>query len=68
MLKVIELYIGLDVHKNSVVVAIARADGSEPEHYGKWGGWASFPEKIPVERNAGRGQLPSAATVTPAGC
>jgi transposase len=34
----IELYIGLDVHKNSVVVATAHADGGEPEHYGKWGG------------------------------
>jgi transposase len=33
-----KLYIGLDVHKNSVVGATAHADGSEPEHYGKWGG------------------------------
>ena len=34
----IKLYIGLDVHKNSIVVATAKADGSEPQAYGKWGG------------------------------
>jgi transposase len=34
----IKLYIGLDVHKNSIVVAIANADGSDPRAYGKWGG------------------------------
>lgn len=34
----IKLHIGLDVHKNSVVVATAHADGSAPELYGKWGG------------------------------
>jgi transposase len=33
-----KLYIGLDVHKNSIVVAVAKADGSEPRAYGKWGG------------------------------
>jgi len=33
-----KLHIGLDVHKNSIVVAIARGDGSAPFHYGKWGG------------------------------
>lgn len=31
-------YIGLDVHKNSIVVAVAPADGSEAHAYGKWGG------------------------------
>lgn len=34
----IKAYLGLDVHKNSIVVAIAKADGSEPFSYGKWGG------------------------------
>lgn len=34
----IKLDIGLDVHKNSIVVATAAADGSPPQHYGKWGG------------------------------
>ena len=34
----IKAFIGLDVHKNSVSVAIALADGSDPSHYGKWGG------------------------------
>jgi transposase len=34
----IKLYIGLDVHKNSIVVAAAKADGSEPQAYGRWGG------------------------------
>lgn len=34
----IKLHIGLDVHKNSIVVATAGADGSAPQHYGKWGG------------------------------
>lgn len=34
----IKLYLGLDVHKNSIVVASASADGSEPQSYGKWGG------------------------------
>jgi transposase len=33
-----KLYIGLDVHKNSIVVAVAKADGSDPRAYGKWGG------------------------------
>lgn len=33
-----KLYLGLDVHKNSIVVAAALADGSEPQSYGKWGG------------------------------
>lgn len=33
-----KLYLGLDVHKNSIVVASALADGSEPQAYGKWGG------------------------------
>ena len=31
-------YIGLDVHKNSIIVATAAADGSPPQHDGKWGG------------------------------
>ncbi|MCG8601698.1 MAG: IS110 family transposase [Verrucomicrobiales bacterium] len=34
----IKTYIGLDVHKNSIVVAIAHADGTPPQYYGKWGG------------------------------
>ena len=34
----IKAYLGLDVHKNSIVVAVAKADGSEPFSYGKWGG------------------------------
>jgi transposase len=34
----IKLYIGLDVHKNSIVVATAKSDGSDPQSYGKWGG------------------------------
>ncbi len=34
----IKLYIGLDVHKNSIVVATAKADGSDAQSYGKWGG------------------------------
>jgi|GEM_PF-2951867 len=33
-----KLYLGLDVHKNSIVVASALADGSEPQSYAKWGG------------------------------
>ena len=33
-----KLYLGLDVHKNSIVVATALADGTEPQSYGKWGG------------------------------
>jgi transposase len=33
-----KLYLGLDVHKNSIVVATALADGSEAQIYGKWGG------------------------------
>lgn len=34
----IELYIGLDVHKNSIAVATAPARGGDPQSYGKWGG------------------------------
>ena len=34
----IKLHIGLDVHKNSIVVATAKCDGSPPKSYGKWGG------------------------------
>ena len=34
----IKTYIGLDVHKNSIVVALAHADGSEALSYGHWGG------------------------------
>jgi transposase len=34
----IKAFIGLDVHKDSVSVAIAFSDGSDPIHYGKWGG------------------------------
>ena len=34
----IKLYIGLDAHKNSIVVATALSGGSEPQSYGKWGG------------------------------
>ena len=33
-----KVHIGLDVHKNSIVVAYALADGSQPQHHGKWGG------------------------------
>ena len=33
-----KLHIGFDVHKNSMVVATAHADGGDPQHYGKWGG------------------------------
>ena len=33
-----KLYIGLDVHKNSIAVAIASRDESESKSYGKWGG------------------------------
>lgn len=34
----IELHIGLDVHKDSIVVALAHTNGSDPEYHGKWGG------------------------------
>lgn len=34
----IKTYIGLDVHKESIVVALAHADGSDPVSHGKWGG------------------------------
>jgi transposase len=34
----IKYHIGLDVHKNSVVIALAKSGNREPEHYGKWGG------------------------------
>jgi transposase len=34
----IKLHIALDVHKNSIFVATAKADGSEAQTYGKWGG------------------------------
>ena len=33
-----KIHIGLDVHKNSITVAYALADGSEPQHHGRWGG------------------------------
>ena len=33
-----KVHIGLDVHKNSIVVAYAPSDGSPPQHHGKWGG------------------------------
>lgn len=33
-----KLYLGLDVHKNSIVVATALAEGGKPQPYGKWGG------------------------------
>jgi transposase len=33
-----KIHIGLDVHKNSIVVAYALSDGSPPQHFGKWGG------------------------------
>ncbi len=33
-----KLYIGLDVHKNSIVVATASEGRAKPVHYGKWGG------------------------------
>ena len=33
-----KLYVGLDVHKDSIAVAIARADGSPPQSCGSWGG------------------------------
>lgn len=41
-----KVYIGLDVHKNSIVVAYALADGSPPQHHGKWGG-----SNLSAERN-----------------
>ena len=34
----IKLYIGLDVHKNSITVATANNDQSEPKLFGTWGG------------------------------
>jgi len=34
----IKLHIGLDVHKDKIVVAVAGAIGTDPQHYGKWGG------------------------------
>ena len=34
----IKLHIGLDVHKDKIVVAVAEEQGKEPSHYGKWGG------------------------------
>lgn len=34
----IKLHIGLDVHKDKIVVAIAGKIGNDPTHYGKWGG------------------------------
>ena len=37
-MKKTKLYIGLDVHKNSIQCGIARAGRSEPEVYAKWGG------------------------------
>jgi transposase len=33
-----KIHIGLDVHKNSIVVAYAPSDGSPPQSHGKWGG------------------------------
>ena len=33
-----KLFIGLDVHKKSIVVATALAGHADAEHYGKWGG------------------------------
>ena len=33
-----KLYVGLDVHKDSIAVAIAKADGSPPQSCGSWGG------------------------------
>lgn len=33
-----KLRLGLDVHKEKIVVAVAGETGSDPEHYGKWGG------------------------------
>jgi len=41
-----KIHIGLDVHKNSIVVAYALADGSPPQSYGKWGG-----SNLSAERN-----------------
>ena len=37
-MKEIKLYIGLDVHKNSIQCGIAHAGRSKPEVYAKWGG------------------------------
>ena len=33
-----KLYVGLDVHKDSIAVAIAKAGGSPPQSCGSWGG------------------------------
>lgn len=33
-----KLFIGLDVHKNSIVVATAAEGETDAKHYGKWGG------------------------------
>jgi len=54
-----KLYLGLDVHKNSIVVASALADGSEPQSYAKWGGsnlsvergLLKMPKKFDVEKS-----------------
>ena len=45
----IKLYIGLDVHKDSVRCGIARAGRDQPEVYGKWGG-----SNLSVERGLNR--------------
>ncbi len=44
MKKIIQ-YIGLDVHKDSITVAIA-ADGGEVRHYGKIGGKLADVDKL----------------------
>ena len=33
-----KVYIGLDVHKNSIAAAYALADGSPPQNYATWRG------------------------------
>ena len=43
------LYIGFDVHKNSVAIACARSDAEEPKFYGSCGG-----SNLAVERALNR--------------
>ena len=56
-----KIHIGLDVHKNSIVVAYALPDGSEPQHHGKWGGTNLAAErgmlKLLKKLGAGKGDV-----------